>query len=144
MSLDVYLQGVAGATRGECVSFGDQGSPTGVRGPNKLVSRFLKCLLTLKGSSLLDVDYGTYFPQLIGGNVDRFSVSQLVSEAVVDASEKLKEYQAEYALDDDEALDDVEILDIQWGTDGSGVSVRLRVNNVAGETATFIITQAGA
>lgn len=58
------------AASGRVFTFG-YASAVGVKGPQKLVNRWIKCLCTLKGTDLLDATYGTGFPDLIGSNVSR-------------------------------------------------------------------------
>jgi len=73
-TFDVHFQLLSEAEQtvsgGRVFSFGFT-TALGVKGPQKLVNRWLKCLCTLKGTDLLSPTYGTGFPELIGSNVSQ-------------------------------------------------------------------------
>jgi phage baseplate assembly protein W len=141
MNFDVYLEGVpsGNASNRNFIGFGSTFLPKGVKGINKLVSKFIKCLLTPRGSDILDHDYGTNFSNLLVGNVDSSLLNQLATESVNTAVEQLQKYQEEYPVDAQEALSSAEIISLDTTQSAPGVSMRVRVFNTAGETATFLV-----
>ena len=69
-------------------------SAKGVRGFQKTINQWLKCLLTQRGSDITSKGYGTAFPDLFTGNT--FSVSDVeerVVLAVDDATQQILAFQ---------------------------------------------------
>lgn len=76
-------------------------SARGVRGFQKTINQWVKCLFTPKGSDIADREYGTFFSDLIGGN---FSSTEDVAErvliAVEDATTQVLTFQRAQTLDE--------------------------------------------
>jgi hypothetical protein len=59
-------------------------------GAQKLVNRWLKCLLTRKGSDLTAPTYGTHFSDLVGGNVTTpDDIIDVVTLAINDCNDQI-------------------------------------------------------
>lgn len=62
-----------------------------VRGPQKLVNRWLKCFLTTPGSDFTNPRYGTGFPLLIGANVqDEAQLTEAVTLFIDDCNQQMQ------------------------------------------------------
>lgn len=80
-------------------------SAVAVQGPQKLVNRWLKCLLTPKGSDLSDVNYGTSFPDMLGANFYELDdILDTAALAIEDCNEQLVEKDRLGGLPADERL----------------------------------------
>ncbi len=90
---DIHFQPVpAGEVRGyKCFEFGFQAALK-VKGPQALVNRWVKTLMTPLGSDPLYPSEGTTFSGLVGGNVSGTSVNieDLVSIAFQEASDQVR------------------------------------------------------
>lgn len=142
MPFDIHIEGVpVGEVSGMgFLSFGDYPQVVGVRGIHKLVAQFLKCMLTPKGTDISDPDYGTDLAEAFQGNIDSSILGQLASRAVTDTVETLREYHTEYIVDDDERIAGADILDVQVDEDAPGVSLTIRVTNIEGTKALFLVS----
>jgi hypothetical protein len=114
-------------------------SAVGIRGPQKLINRWLKCLMTPKGSDPFDADVGTGFSGLLGSNVYNF---QDLMDAVVlfveDCNEQLARWDRKHLPPDDERLLSATLVKMEpRGTDGFDAWVQIQ--NVAGTTATLTL-----
>ena len=70
----------------------DPRRPTGISGPQKVVNRFTKTLLTTRGSSALHRNAGTDFPRLLDGNISEpGDVEPDVITYIEDVVEQMKE-----------------------------------------------------
>jgi hypothetical protein len=148
MSYDVHIEGITADTadtddyRGTAfLTFGNYNgnSTVGVRGVHKLVSRFIKCFMTPKGSDLSDPDYGTSLLSAFLGNVRISFAAQLASQSVQEAFDNLREYDIEYDLDDDERISSVDIQDIYVDELGLGIYIKVYIQSISGEEALFTI-----
>jgi hypothetical protein len=138
MSYDLHLEKTPNNLKLELLSFGEYPQALGVRGLHKLVTRFIKCFFTPKGSDLSDVNYGTTLMQFFGGSGNPRDFAMLAAQAVNETVEKLREYDSLYTLDDDERMLSAELLNVVPTTDGDGVDVYVSVRNVEGSTAKFV------
>lgn len=129
------LNGIQGLT------FGPYARSVGVRGAQKMVNRFVKCLLTALGSDLSDPDYGTPLAEAFLGNVDRATLHTLAVQSVVAAEAKVKEYDSEYALNDEERLASVRVDDVVISEASDGVVLTLTLKNVAGVAVKVLVPQ---
>lgn len=69
----------------------DAANPIAVSGPQKLLNRFLKVILSTQGSDPLHRKAGTDFPSLIGGNVlDPEDVEAAILLCVEDAAAQIR------------------------------------------------------
>lgn len=109
-----------------------------VRGPQKLINRWLKCFLTPKGSDPIDLTYGTEFAHLFGGNVNQQTFSDVVTLSVEDATEQLRGMDRRAALDDDERVSGASVTGITVRNDNS-YDVYISLVSVAGDVARFAI-----
>lgn len=75
---------------GRMVTFRYQ-TVVGIRGVQKLVNRWVKCLLTQKGSDILNKTYGTDFPTLIQSNISNMQdAADLVTLYVEDCNAQMR------------------------------------------------------
>lgn len=139
---DIHFQLVPEAEQvsanGRVFTFGFA-SAKGVKGPQKLVNRWLKCLFTLKGTDLLDDAYGTGFPEIIGSNVDRQQdFVDAMTLFIDDCNGQIIAFDLAQFPPDDERLGSATLTSIvPRGVDGYDVYVTLK--NVAGELLTVLI-----
>jgi hypothetical protein len=140
---DIHIEGVPlnqlNGIRG--LTFGPYPRSLGVRGVQKMVDRFVKCMLTSVGSDLSDPDYGTALAGAFLGNVDSGTLRSLALQSVVAAESKIKEYDAEYALNDEERLASARVDDIATNESDSGVTLTITLKNVAGVSVQVLIPQ---
>jgi hypothetical protein len=120
---------------GRVFTFG-YASAVGVKGAQKLVNRWLKCFCTLKGTDLLDVTYGTGFPDILGSNVSR---QQDFTDAMVlfvnDCNKQIIAFDLAQFPPDDERLASAVLTNVTpRGADGYDVYVTLK--NIAGTLLT--------
>lgn len=106
----------------------------GVRGTQKMINRWARCMLTEKGSDLSDPTYGTIFAGLLNGNVgDRGDLTDAILIAVEDCTQQMQTLDAARMSPDDEAIASAQVLDIVETRDGVVTWVELR--SVAGMIA---------
>jgi len=117
------------------ITFGDYPRALGVKGIQKLVDRYMKALLTPKGTDLSDPEYGTHLAAALGNNVDPGTLSQLASRAVADAEGIIRAYDAEYGTPDDERLFSVDLENLVIDPEGNGVTLDVRLKSVEGAAA---------
>jgi hypothetical protein len=146
MSFDLYLEGIAAADQeqGKFLTFGDYDRHIGVDGIHKLMMRFLKCMLTPKGSDFTDPDYGTDLAALFNTNADTRLIGQVASQAVTDTVGTLRAYDAEYEIDDAERILAAEITDLSIDETGPRVDLVVQITNVEGTQALFLVPAAVA
>ena len=111
-------------------------SAVGVRGPQKLVNRWLKCLLTAKGTDPLRPAYGTGYANLIGSNISRYQdFVDAVALAINDCNGQIRAIDRTQFPPDDERLASATITSIvPRGSDGYDVYVSIK--NIAGAVIT--------
>jgi hypothetical protein len=111
-------------------------SALGVKGPQKLVNRWIKCLFTPKGSDLLDSQYGTAFPDLIGSNVSAYQdFADGAALCINDCSNQITAFDQLQFPPDNERLDSANLTSIV-ARDGDGFDVYVTIKNVAGSLLT--------
>lgn len=136
---DVHFQMVPGAEQvaanGRVFTFG-YASAVGVKGPQKLVNRWMKCFFTLKGSDLLNKAYGTGFPEIIGSNISRRQdFVDAISLFIDDCNEQIRAFDlAQFPPEDERLASAVLTSVVPRGADGYDVYVTLK--NVAGTLLT--------
>lgn len=110
-----------------------------VKGPQSLVNRWVKTLMTPKGSDPLRASYGTAFGNLPGSNISGKSpdVADVVNMAIQDANEQVMQQDIAGLYPDNERLLSAELITIEISEAGDGFNVWVRINNVAGEVITF-------
>jgi hypothetical protein len=142
---DIHFQLVPQAEQvyanGRVYTFGYE-SAVGVKGPQKLINRWLKCLFTLKGSDLLNRAYGTGFPEIIGSNISRRQdFIDAMSLFIDDCNEQIRAFDlAQFPPDDERLASAVLTSVVPRGADGYDVYVTLK--NVAGALLTVQVPTA--
>jgi len=121
---------------GRVFSFGYQ-SAVGIKGPQKLVNRWLKCLFTSKGSDLSNNKYGTGFPNLLGSNISRYQdFTDAVALFISDCNGQITAMDQAQFPPDNERLESATLTNVvARGADGYDVYVSLK--NVAGDLLTM-------
>jgi len=111
-------------------------SAVGVKGPQKLVNRWLKCLMTPKGTDPLSRGYGTGFADLIGSNLSRYQdFVDAVTLYVTDCNDQIRAFDQAQFPPDDERLESASVASVvPRGADGFDVYVHIK--NVAGTVLT--------
>lgn len=110
-----------------------------VKGPQKLVNRWIKCFLTEKGSDLLNPLYGTGFPALIGSNVSRQQdFTDAVAVAMADCNTQIAAYDNLNLPPADERLKSAILTSVSPRGD-IGYDVYITISNQAGSTTGLII-----
>jgi len=107
-------------------------SAIGVRGPQKLINRWLKCFMTPQGTDPYNPKYGTGFTDLIGSNIQSpTDVVDVISLAIQECNEQVRGFEAVNTTPLDERLASATILQIlQDGDDG--FQVWIGITNAAG------------
>jgi hypothetical protein len=107
-------------------------SAVGVRGPQKLINRWVKCFMTPQGSDLFEPAYGTGFPDLIGSNIQSTSdIIDVVSLAIQDCNEQIRRFETTNLTPIDERLGAATILRILEDGD-DGFQLWIGITNAAG------------
>jgi len=107
-------------------------SAVAVRGPQKLINRWLKCLMTPKGSDPSNLEYGTGFGNLYGSNIT--STQDLIDAValfVEDCNAQMRAMDQRNFPPDDERLKSATLSRVLEVPGGFEVTVEIR--NVAGE-----------
>lgn len=139
---DIHFQLIPNADQvsanGRVFTFGFT-SAVGVKGPQKLINRWMKCLFTLKGTDLLDDTYGTGFPEIIGSNVNRQQdFVDAMTLFIDDCNAQLIAFDLAQFPPDNERLGSAVLTSVvPRGADGYDVYVTIK--NVAGELLTAMI-----
>lgn len=121
------------ASNGKMFTFGFT-SAVAVRGPQKLVNRWLKCFLTPKFSDPIDKTYGTTFADLLGGNPTQEDFVDTTTLAVDDCNTQMFALDRATTLSDDERLGAAHVASISpLGADG--YTVYISITSVAGLSA---------
>lgn len=104
----------------------------GVRGPQKLINRWLKCLMTPQGTDPFDPDYGTGFGALIGSNILNIeSILDVVALFIQDCNEQIRAFDKTNFTPADERLQTATILQIT-PTGDDGFEIWVGITNSAG------------
>ncbi len=116
----------------KCFEFGFKAALK-VKGPQALVNRWVKTILTPLGSDPLYPERGTTLGSLIGGNVSSVSVDLhgLIEIIIEDANEQVREQDLEGFFADDERLQSAELMEFEESADGLVMWVLIK--NVAGD-----------
>ncbi len=114
-----------------CFEFGFKAALK-VKGPQALVNRWVKTLMTPLGSDPLRPEYGTTFSNLLAANISSMNTDMrdLVVIAVEEANEQVKEQDLRGYFSDDERLQSAELMDFLEVP--AGFQVWVRIKNVAG------------
>ncbi len=138
---DIHFQPVpAGSVFGlKCFEFGFK-SALKVKGPQSLVNRWVKTLMTPLGSDPMAPSEGTSFSNLLGANVGGISVNleDLVAIAFDEASTQVREQDLSGFFPDNETLQSAELMQFQEAADGFVVWVLIK--NVAGDALQVPLT----
>ena len=111
MSYDLHFVSTAGQDE-KPFAFGYRAAVS-VAGPQKLVNRFLKCLLTPKGTDPTDENEGTRFMSLIGGNLaDTQHLLDSLALILEDAAAQLRTFDRSAGLPPSEQFGSVSVLQI--------------------------------
>jgi hypothetical protein len=107
-------------------------SAVGVRGPQKLINRWVKCFMTQQGSDPFSPRYGTGFPGIIGSNISSVEdVIDAVALFIQDCNEQVRGQERGTALPADERLGGATILRVvQEGP--VGFDVWIGITNAVG------------
>lgn len=112
-------------------------SAVGVRGPQKLINRWLKCLMTPKGSDPFTPGAGTVFANLIGGNIGNMKdVVDVIVLAVDDCNEQIRAIDRKALPPDDERLQSATLAEIIEAPSGGGFDAYIHIRNAAGTVVT--------
>ena len=108
----------------------------GVSGFQKIISQWLKALMTLQGSDVTDRDYGTVLPNLIGSNITTESDIQSTIEMCVDkATQDILRYQADKNVSSaTELLASATLTALFFRPEEGAVDVRIVIENQAGDS----------
>lgn len=135
---DIYFQGVAEKDVNSIrfFTFGFNRS-IAVRGVQKLILLWLKCLMTPKGSDPTNISAGTDFPNLIGSNISSMAdVRDVVLLAIDDCNTQIKAIQRVTLPDEDETLASASLTKFQaLGEDGFEAWVDIK--NIKGTVLTI-------
>lgn len=131
---DIHFQPVPAeeATGFKCFEFGFQ-SALKVKGPQSLVNRWVKTLMTPLGSDPIEPTAGTTFGNLIGFNITSVSADMrdLMVMAIEDASDQVREQDLQGFFPDNERLQSAELMDFIEVP--AGFEVWVLIKNVAGD-----------
>ena len=135
MKYDIHYQPVpADETYGfKCFEFGFAAALK-VNGPQALVNRWVKTLMTPLGSDPLRTKYGTPFGNLVGNNIAGVTtdIRDLIVMSVEDANDQVKEQDLLGYFASNERLQSAELMDFVESADG--IEVWVLIKNVAGDS----------
>ena len=116
----------------KCVTFGFTAALK-VRGPQALVNRWMRTIMTPRGSDPLYPTRGTSFPSLIGQNIDgvTMDIQDVVNGAVEDANEQVQEQDIEGLYPENESLATATVT--QYLESDNGFEVWVTIKNLAGQ-----------
>lgn len=136
MSYDIHVEVIPfdpidGLPNGKLFTFGYR-NPLAVQGAQKLINKWIKCLLTKRGSDLFDKEYGTGFIDLIGSNISNVAdVSDAVLLFVDECNSQVQAMDVTSRPPDAERLQTATVYQIlENGSDGFEVYVYIK--NYAG------------
>ena len=118
-------------------------NPKKISGINKLIQIVVLALLTDPGRDVVDPDGGSGLPSLIGRNISSSDPTEIIAE-VSERIEKIKEeiLSAQSGLENEdpsERLSDLQILNVETGTQIDELLVKLRLVSEAGDSTTLIL-----
>lgn len=117
-------------------------SAVGVRGFQKTINQWMKCLLTPKGTDPVDRTYGTDFADLLTSNT--FSATDVVERATLaidDCNAQVLAFQKTQtvaALPNEERLASASILSVEE-TDTSAFAVYVLLKNVLNQGVQYVL-----
>jgi len=143
MSYDIHFESVqqqgGTVTDFHVLTFGDYPQTVRIDGIQKLVNRFLKCLMTPAGTDLSDPRYGTGLMTMFLGNVDQNTIGQVVTLSVNAAVKTIQDYDLANAAPDTERLMTASIERLDFDSTSPGFDLYLRLTNVAGTTVILLV-----
>jgi hypothetical protein len=132
---DIHFQLVPTSEQagGKLFTFGFKAA-VGVRGPQKLINRWIKTFLTPKGSDPFDLTNGTGFSGLFSSNrLSRQDMIDALTLFIEDCNDQIRAGDRRNLVPDDERLQSATLSNLEeLGEDGYVVYINLR--NVAGLT----------
>jgi hypothetical protein len=134
----VYSYDAGNTRRNSAVNIGF-GSVVGkTSGQSYLVQKFIKVLMTKKGSNVFNPDEGTSFYQLEGSNVtnNESVISALVNNAVSDAENFILDNQTNIQ-NPSAKLSSAEVKRVRWLKDQQTISVSVALTSESGDTVTI-------
>ena len=137
MAYDVHIEGLpADQTLNEkFLWFGDYDVQIlAVQGIQKMVDRFLKCIMTPAGTDISDREYGTRMASLFLGNFDATSMRQMATLAVTQAEEQIRRYDVINGAPADERLSSAVIESLELDASAPGFDITVLLQNAAGTT----------
>jgi hypothetical protein len=133
-SITAEASGPVAASGEVSVSFSFQELATEVSGISALVQRFLKVLLTTKGTNYQSMDEGGGVLGMVGiADGEKLAEGMLV-DAVVNVETYFKEDPKFIELDPSERLLSAEVLSSSWDRSSQTASVSIQITNHLGET----------
>ena len=143
MAYDIHIEGVPEdqVRHQKFLWFGDYEDKDvlAVQGIQKMVDRFLKCILTPAGTDISDRDYGTQLTNLFLGSLDSASTRQMVTLAVIQAEEQIRKYDVINGAPEDERLVSAVIETLDIDETNHGVELTVLLQNAAGTTVRVLI-----
>jgi hypothetical protein len=135
---DIHFQLISDSAQvsGKLFSFGFK-SAVGVRGPQKLINRWIKTLITPKGSDPFDRNVGTGFYGLLGSNItSRQDVIDAVSLFIEDCNNQIRASDRRNQSSDSERLQTATLASL-IENDEDGFEIYVNIRNAAGITVTI-------
>jgi len=133
---DIHFQPVApgDATSARIFTFGFRASLK-VSGPQALVNRWIKTLMTPKGSNPLDKSEGTAFGRLAGSNISMRNrdVDDVLILAIEDANDQVRQQDLIGMFPANERLANATLIEDQSRTWEDGFEVWVRIVNQVGQ-----------
>lgn len=115
-----------------------------VNGPQALVNRWVKTLVTPKGTDATDLDYGTAFGDLFGSNISNLSnLKDAVFLAITDANDQVRQQDIEGLYSQNERLRDAILVDVRANKDTGFLETWVRISNTAGDQMVVRLTEGG-
>lgn len=134
ITYDIHIQPVPSSGT-KCFGFA-YSSAIKIRGPQALVNRWARTLLTPLGSDLLEPKSGTPLGNLIGANLSNSSdVSDIIQMAVFDANEQVQAQDSAGSYPEDECLASASVERLV--TTADGLDVWIRLDTVSGDVVQF-------
>lgn len=131
MTFDIHFQGTEGADA-KPITFGFTAA-IAVAGPQKMVNRFVKLLLTPKASDPWDPEAGTDYTRLIGSNVtDDQSVLDAVALVLTDCNAQMQALDRTNMPPPDDQFGNA-VLTRVVKLDSGSYDVWLRITNATGQ-----------
>ncbi len=141
MSYDLYFEG--SPTKSRAVSLGYRAS-VAVQGFPKLITRWTKCLLTLKGSDPFSLNEGTYFNNMSGMNVfEEADVYDAAALAIDDCNQQIQAWDQVNMPPLAEQFRSAAITRVE-AVLADRYDIWVRITNAAGQAATLVVAGTGA